>query len=230
MSLSIQNLNAFYGRAHVLHDLSLEVKQGDVVALLGRNGAGKSTTMKSIMGLVTATGNIDWNSKKIAGLKNYQIARSGIGYVPEERRIFGHLTVMENLLVGEKNKGEWDVPRILRLFPKIDELKDRAGRFLSGGEQQMLTIARTLMSNPTCLLLDEPTEGLAPIIVQQVIEAMSELKKSGIGILIAEQGGHMKADLVDRLYILEKGVAVFSGTPADLSVQPDMKEQYLAMH
>ncbi len=230
MTLHIEQLNAFYGRAQVLHDMSLKVGEGEVVALLGRNGAGKSTTMKSIMGLVSAKGQVNWRGKTLAGLKNYQIARLGIGYVPEERRIFGHLTVMENLMVGEKNKGEWNAARVIQLFPKLEELKDRAGRHLSGGEQQMLTIGRTLMGNPSCLLLDEPTEGLAPIIVQQVMDGIRELKKSGIGILVAEQGQHMHDDMIDRLYILEKGQSVFNGTPAELAAQPQLQSQYLAVH
>jgi branched-chain amino acid transport system ATP-binding protein len=223
--LALSALNTHYGQAHILRDVSLQVDIGEVVALLGRNGAGKSTTMKAIIGMITASsGAIHYNGLDLHKLKNYQRARLGIGYVPEDRRIFRHLTVIENLQTGIKpprkaGQRPWTVHRVLELFPKLDELRARLGGLLSGGEQQMLTIGRTLMTNPDCLLLDEPTEGLAPIIVQQVVEAIKLLKSEGLAILISEQNRHMAATLADRVCVLEKGQIIYGGPIAAMPPQ-----------
>lgn len=219
--LTIHALNTHYDQAHILRDVSFEVKSGACVALLGRNGAGKSTTMKAIIGIVPATsGNIAYQGKDLHKLKSYQRARLGIGYVPEERRVFGHLSVRENLIVGErkalasrqKDKAAlWTMARVFQLFPTLEALQERQARQLSGGEQQMLTLARTLMTNPDCLLLDEPTEGLAPVIVQQVTAAIEILKSEGLSILLAEQNRDTVCRLADQTVVLEKGQIVYAG-------------------
>ena len=214
--LHLNSLNTHYGQAHILRDVSLRVAAGEVVALLGRNGAGKSTTMKAIIGMVPASaGSVHYRDNDLRRHKNYQRARLGIGYVPEERRIFRKLTVLENLATGEMPHRDghtpWTIKRVFDLFPKLDELKDRLGGQLSGGEQQMLTVARTLMTNPDCLLLDEPTEGLAPVIVDQVTSAIKQLKKQGLAILLSEQNRHTAAALADRVYVLEKGRIIYDG-------------------
>ena len=215
--LKLSALNTYYGQAHILRDVSMRIGAGEVVALLGRNGAGKSTTMKAIIGMVPATsGTIHYLDQDLRKLKNYQRARLGVGYVPEERRIFQKLTVTENLTAGRKHaradKEPWTIERAFDLFPKLKELKDHLGGQLSGGEQQMLTVARTLMTNPDCLLLDEPTEGLAPIIVEQVNEAIKHLKAQGLAILLSEQNRHTASTLADRAYVLEKGQIIYDGT------------------
>ncbi|MDD3029400.1 MAG: ABC transporter ATP-binding protein [Alphaproteobacteria bacterium] len=218
--LSLSSLNTHYGQAHILRDVSLEVKSGECVALLGRNGAGKSTTMKAIVGIVPATsGLVIYQGKDLRKLKPYRRARLGIGYVPEERRIFNHLTVRENLVAGERKMASdkvltqepWSVERVFSLFPALKALQDRQGRQLSGGEQQMLTVGRTLMTNPTCLLLDEPTEGLAPIVVQQVMDAIKQLKAAGFSILLSEQNRHTASALAEHAYVLEKGQIIYAG-------------------
>lgn len=217
--LNLTNLNTYYGQAHILRDVTLRLEKGECVALLGRNGAGKSTTMKAIIGIVKASsGDIFYQGQDLKPLKNYRRARLGLGYVPEERRVFKSLTVLEHLATGEQppRKGlkPWTPKRIFKLFPKLEELRDRQGGQLSGGEQQMLTVARTLMGNPACLLLDEPTEGLAPIVVQQVTEAIKKLKAEGLAILLSEQNQHTAAELADRVYVLEKGQIIYEGTLA----------------
>ena len=194
------------------------------MALLGRNGAGKSTTMKAIIGMVPATsGTIHYLDQDLRKLKNYQRAQLGVGYVPEERRIFQKLTVTENLTAGRKQaragKEPWTIERAFDLFPKLKELKDHLGGQLSGGEQQMLTVARTLMTNPDCLLLDEPTEGLAPVIVDHVTAAIKQLKKHGLAILLSEQNRHIADALADRVYVLEKGQIIYDGGLTDMSAQ-----------
>lgn len=208
--LELSDITTHYGRAQILTKVSLNVAVGECVALIGHNGAGKSTTMKSIMGVVQPTaGRIIFDDQDITNIPNYKTAQMGIGYVPEERRIFPDLTVLENLQIGKKsfrNVDEpWTIERIYDLFPKLDELKHRAGGNLSGGEQQMLTVARCLMGNPRLILLDEPTEGLAPIIVQQMVAAMDVLKKKGLSILVSEQNHRAIESLCDRIYHLEKG-------------------------
>ena len=232
--LSVRNLEAYYGRAHILADLSLEVGTGEVVVLLGRNGAGKSTTLKSIMGLVRpARGEVTFAGRRIERLEPYQIAEFGLGYVPEDRRIFTELTVMENLEVGRQaarlGAPTWTPERLFKLFPNLAEMTDRPGGRTSGGEQQMLTIARTLMGNPSCILLDEPSEGLAPVIVDQMAAAIRELKTEGLAVLLSEQNLHFATEVSDRAYIIEKGRIRFSGTMAELAANEDVRMQYLAV-
>lgn len=233
--LRIDGLNSFYGRAHILFDVSLQVDPGEVVVLLGRNGAGKSTTMKSIMGLTPArSGDIRFRSTLLNRLPPFRICRLGLGYVPEERRIFTGLTVRENLEVGRQagsdpGAGDWDWARLVALFPNLGEMPDRLGSQMSGGEQQMLAIARTLMGNPSCLLLDEPSEGVAPVIVDQMARAVLKLKEQGVGILLSEQNLHFAQLVGDRAYIIEKGRIRFSGTMAQLQADQAVREQYLAL-
>jgi len=232
--LSVRGLNAYYGRAHILADVALEVTTGEVVVLLGRNGAGKSTTLKSIIGLVRpAAGEIVFDGCRIDRLEAYAIAQAGLGYVPEDRRIFTELTVMENLEVGRQparaNAPAWTPERLFALFPNLAEMRDRPGGRMSGGEQQMLTIARTLMGNPSCLLLDEPSEGLAPVIVDQMAAAIRALKKEGLSVLLSEQNLHFAAEVSDRAYIIEKGRIRFGGTMAELAASADVRAQYLAV-
>ena len=232
--LSVRGLNAYYGRAHILADVALEVTTGEVVVLLGRNGAGKSTTLKSIIGLVRpASGEIVFGGRRIDRLEAYAVAQAGLGYVPEDRRIFTELTVMENLEVGRQptraNAPAWTPERLFALFPNLAEMRDRPGGRMSGGEQQMLTIARTLMGNPSCLLLDEPSEGLAPVIVDQMAAAIRALKKEGLSVLLSEQNLHFAAEVSDRAYIIEKGRIRFAGTMAELAANADVRAQYLAV-
>ena len=232
--LAVRGLNAYYGRAHILADVALEVTTGEVVVLLGRNGAGKSTTLKSIIGLVRpAAGEIVFDGRRIDRLEAYAIAQAGLGYVPEDRRIFTELTVMENLEVGRQpvraNAPAWTPERLFALFPNLAEMRDRPGGRMSGGEQQMLTIARTLMGNPSCLLLDEPSEGLAPVIVDQMAAAIRALKQEGLSVLLSEQNLHFAAEVSDRAYIIEKGRIRFAGTMAELAANADVRAQYLAV-
>jgi branched-chain amino acid transport system ATP-binding protein len=232
--LAVKALNTYYGRAHILADVALEVAIGEVVCLLGRNGAGKSTTLKSIIGLVrAASGEIVFDGRRIERQEPYAIAQAGLGYVPEERRIFTDLTVMENLEVGRqparRNAPTWTPERLFALFPNLGTMPDRPGGRMSGGEQQMLTIARTLMGNPSCLLLDEPSEGLAPVIVDQMAAAIRALKKEGLSVLLSEQNLHFAAEVSDRAYIIEKGGIRFSGTMTELAANPDVRAQYLAV-
>lgn len=209
--LEVRGLNAGYGRAQVLFDVDLDVGQGEVVALLGRNGAGKSTTLKAIMGLVPRlSGEIVFDARPIRNLEPYEIARLGLGYVPEDRRIFTDLTVIENLEVARQpQRGAappWTEERLFALFPALARLRDRRGARMSGGEQQMLCIARTLAGNPSAILLDEPSEGLAPLVVAQVAQAIREIKRAGVTVLLAEQSRHFTDRVADRAYFLEKGV------------------------
>jgi branched-chain amino acid transport system ATP-binding protein len=232
--LAVRHLEAYYGRAHILADLSLEVGTGEVVVLLGRNGAGKSTTLKSIIGLVRpAGGEIEFDGQRIERLEPYEIAALGLGYVPEDRRIFTELTVMENLEVGRQpprpGAPTWTPERLFKLFPNLAEMTDRPGGRTSGGEQQMLTIARTLMGNPSCILLDEPSEGLAPVIVDQMAAAIRELKAEGLSVLLSEQNLHFATEVSDRAYIIEKGRIRFAGTMAELAANEEVRAQYLAV-
>jgi branched-chain amino acid transport system ATP-binding protein len=232
--LSIRGLNTYYGRAHILADVAFEVATGEVVVLLGRNGAGKSTTLKSIIGLVRpASGEIEYDGRRIDGLEPYRIAQAGLGYVPEDRRIFTELTVLENLEVGRQpprpNAPAWSAEKVFGLFPNLAAMQDRLGGRTSGGEQQMLTIARTLMGNPACLLLDEPSEGLAPVIVDQMAAAIRALKKEGLSVLLSEQNLHFAAAVSDRAYIIEKGRIRFAGTMAELAANGEVRAQYLAV-
>jgi branched-chain amino acid transport system ATP-binding protein len=209
--LEIRKLSAGYGRARVLFDLDLDVGAGEVVALLGRNGAGKSTTLKAIMGLVApAAGERVFNGRDLRNLEPYQIARLGLGYVPEDRRIFTELTVAENLQVGRQppraGAPVWTEEKLFRLFPALAALRERRGARMSGGEQQMLCIARTLAGNPVAILLDEPSEGLAPVVVEQVARAIGEMKQAGVAVLLAEQSRHFAERVADRTYLLETGI------------------------
>jgi branched-chain amino acid transport system ATP-binding protein len=207
--LEVRRLQAGYGRARILFDVSLELAAGEVVMLAGRNGAGKSTTLKAIMGLVERNGEVRCNGRRIDGLEPFEIARLGIGYVPEDRRIFTDLTVAENLTVGRRparaGLPAWDEARLFGLFPNLARMRDRPASQMSGGEQKMLAIARTLMGNPLAVLLDEPSEGLAPLVVRQMAQAIGELKRAGLAVLVCEQNAHFGERLVDRNYRIEKG-------------------------
>lgn len=234
MLLSVDKLNTHYGRAHILHDVGLNVAPGEVVVLLGRNGAGKSTTMKSIMGLVSPTsGTVVFNGESIGGEEAYQIARRGIGYVPEDRRIFTSLTVAENLRIGrqsrDQSKPAWDEDRLLSLFPNLADMLKRSGNEMSGGEQQMLTVARAMMGNPSLLLMDEPSEGLAPVFVERLAMLIAELKRSKVSILLTEQDTRLAADVADRAYVIEKGTVCFSGTISEIEADDEIKSQFLAI-
>jgi branched-chain amino acid transport system ATP-binding protein len=232
--LAVTGLHAYYGRAHILADVSLEARACEVVALLGRNGAGKSTAMKAIMGLVPpAEGTVVFAGRRIDRLAPHRIARLGLGYVPEDRRIFTDLTVMENLEVGRQPPRDgaplWTEERLFSLFPNLAAMRDRPGGRMSGGEQQMLTIARTLMGNPRCVLLDEPSEGLAPIIVEQMGDSIRALKSEGLSILLSEQNMHFSLGVADRAYIIEKGRIRFAGSMAELAADASLREQYLSV-
>ena len=232
--LAVKDLHAFYGRAHILHGVTLAANAGEVVALLGRNGAGKSTAMKAIMGLVApARGEVSFAGARIDRLPPYRIARLGLGYVPEERRIFTELSVMENLEVGRQparsGAPTWSEDKLLALFPNLGRMRERSGGRMSGGEQQMLTIARTLMGNPRCVLLDEPSEGLAPIIVQEMAESIRALKGEGLSVLLCEQNLRFCEAIADRAYIIEKGQIRFGGTMAELAANSSLREQYLSV-
>ena len=230
--LSVKDLHAYYGRAHILQGVSLEARAGEVVALVGRNGAGKSTTLKAIMGLVPpARGEVAFGDARIDRLPPYRIARLGLGYVPEDRRIFAELTVWENLDVAARRtgNGRWSVERVFELFPKLAEISDRQGGFLSGGEQQMLTIARTLMGNPELLLLDEPSEGLAPLVVESLRQRIGDLKRNGLTILLAEQSVAFCLALADRVYVLEKGAVRYHGTADEFRADPSIQARYLEL-
>ncbi len=208
--LEVRKLSAGYGRARVLFDVNLDVAAGEVVALLGRNGAGKSTTLKAIMGLLPSSGEIRFQGTALNGREPYEIARLGLGYVPEDRRIFTDLTVAENLEVGRQpprpEAPVWDDDKLFRLFPALAPMRERRGSRMSGGEQQMLCIARTLAGNPRAILLDEPSEGLAPVVVEQVARAIGGLKQAGVAVLLAEQSRHFTERVADRTYLLETGI------------------------
>jgi branched-chain amino acid transport system ATP-binding protein len=232
--LSVTGIHAFYGKAHILHGVSFDMRAGEVVALVGRNGAGKSTTMKAVMGLVPpAKGTVTFDGQAIAGREPFEIARLGLGYVPEERRIFSELTVMENLAVGERpprpGTPRWTPDLLFQLFPNLGRMKDRPGGQMSGGEQQMLTIARTLMGNPGLLLLDEPSEGLAPVIIEDMAKAILRLKSEGLTVLISEQNLHFARAVADRALVMEKGEIRFDGPMAALMSDASIRERYLAV-
>ena len=228
--LQAQDVHTAYGLSRVLFGVSLEVEAGECVCLLGRNGVGKSTTMRSIMGLTPPqAGRITWKARDITGWPPYRIAQAGIGFVPEDRRIFADLTVWENLDVAARPRGSWTVERVFELFPKLAELANRNGGFLSGGEQQMLTIARTLMGNPELLLLDEPSEGLAPLVVDHLRDQIARLKQEGLTILLAEQNTEFSLALADRVYVLEKGSIRFSGPAARLRDDAALRHELLAL-
>jgi branched-chain amino acid transport system ATP-binding protein len=230
--LSARGVNAFYGRAHILFDVALEVASGEVVVLLGRNGAGKSTTLKTLMGLVRPqSGEIRFDGVRIDAMSPYRIARLGLGYVPEDRRIFTDLSVMENLEVARQapraGAPDWTPERLFRLFPNLGEMRDRPGGRMSGGEQQMLTIARTLMGNPRAVLLDEPSEGLAPVIVEQMAETIRRLKAEGLTVLLSEQNLHFAGAVADRAVVIEKGRIRYAATMAELARDESVQREYL---
>lgn len=232
MILEMNDIYTSYGLSQVLFGVSLKVDEGEVVSLLGRNGVGKTTTLRSIIGLTPPhSGSIKWKGEEIVGKAPYEIARLGIGFVPEDRRIFSDLTLWENLDVAiksSKNKGNvWNMERVFELFPPLKSIQNRRGGYLSGGEQQMLTIARTLMGNPELLLLDEPSEGLAPIVVQQLGEQISKLRQEGITVLLCEQNARFSMDLSDRIYILEKGEVRYQGSVADFQKDEEIYKTYL---
>jgi len=232
--LELAGVEAWYGRAKILHGVGFSVGAGEVVALMGRNGAGKSTTMKTVMGLVPQPqGSIRFEGKEIAGREPFAIARLGVGYVPEDRRVFSDLTVMENLEVGRqpprKGAPRWTPERLFDLFPNLGRMRDRPGGAMSGGEQQMLTIARTLMGNPHAVLLDEPSEGLAPVIVEQMADAVLAMKAEGIAVLLSEQNLYFASAVSDRAYVIEKGTIRYEGTTQDLEANDEIREAYLSV-
>ncbi len=232
--IEVDSINSFYGKAQILNDLSFSIAAGEVVSILGRNGAGKTTTLKSIMQLVRPrTGSVKFNGTEVVGSPPYKVAKMGLGYVPEERRIFTDLTILENMEVGRQpaREGvpEWSVDLLFELFPNLSERRNNRGKALSGGEQQMLTIARTMMGNPTCLLLDEPSEGIAPVIVEQMAETIMQIKKQRLTVVLSEQNLHFARLVADRAIIIEGGQKRFDGTFAELDAQPEIQEKYLSV-
>jgi branched-chain amino acid transport system ATP-binding protein len=232
--LEIGRLDAYYGRAHILQGIGFSMGRGEVLALMGRNGAGKSTTMKAVMGLVPpAGGTVTFEGRRVDGREPFEIARMGIGYVPEDRRVFSELSVMENLSVAQRpprpDAPQWTPERLFALFPNLGRMRDRAGGAMSGGEQQMLTIARTLMGNPKLVLLDEPSEGLAPVIVEQMAKTILALKAAGLSVLISEQNLHFASNVADRATIIEKGMIRFTGTMDELKANEAIRTQYLSV-
>jgi branched-chain amino acid transport system ATP-binding protein len=233
--LEVDHVHTFYGDSHILVDLSLEVAEGEVVCLLGRNGAGKSTTLKSIMGLAPPrSGRIRLRGHDVCGLPPFRVARRGLGYVPEDRRVFPNLTVRENLEVARKTWGSaapnlWTAERVFELFPHLKERRHQRAGHLSGGEQQMLTIARTLMGSPEVLLLDEPSEGLAPLVVETLEEQLRRLKGAGLTMMLTEQNVRFVSALGDRVYILEKGTVRYEGAMSEFLASDDVRRAYLAV-
>jgi branched-chain amino acid transport system ATP-binding protein len=237
--LSVEGLNAWYGAAQILYDLVFRVTRGEVVALMGRNGAGKSTTLKAVMGLLARkSGAVRFLDEDLAQLKPYQIARRGVGFTPEDRRIFSDLTVMENLDIGRqpprsfpdgRPAPSWTPERLFDLFPNLAEMPHRLGGRMSGGEQQMLTVARTLMGNPLLVLLDEPSEGVAPVIVEKIAGTILELKKEGLSILLSEQNIHFAEIVSDRVYVLEKGQLRWNGSMTELSRDTEVQRAFLTV-
>jgi branched-chain amino acid transport system ATP-binding protein len=229
-TLNLHDLHAYYGKSHVLHGVSLNVNAGEIVSLLGRNGSGRSTTVKTIMGLVNGHGSVKWGDHEILGQKAFQIAHAGIGYVPENRDIFPKLTVHQNLMLGEKSKNKkprWSFDDMYALFPRLKERQHTEAGVLSGGEQQMLTLCRTLMGDPDLIMIDEPTEGLAPKIVEQVAEYLKELKRRGVSVLLVEQKLTIALEISERCYVMGHGQVVFEGTPAALRAKADIRKEWL---
>ncbi|MDE2430919.1 MAG: ABC transporter ATP-binding protein [Burkholderiales bacterium] len=231
--LEIKNLNAFYGKSHVLHGVDMHVNPGEIVSLLGRNGVGRSTTVKATMGQVDATGSILFKGEQIIGLKAFQIAHKGLGYVPENRDIFPTLTVEQNLILGEKSgssknkQARWSIDDMYQMFPRLRERRNTAAGVMSGGEQQMLTLCRTLMGDPDLIMIDEPTEGLAPKIVELVAEYLKELKNRGISVLLVEQKLAIALEISQRVYVMGHGSIVFEGTPEDLRANDNIRKEWL---
>ncbi|MBT4086918.1 MAG: ABC transporter ATP-binding protein [Deltaproteobacteria bacterium] len=228
--LEVKNLNAYYGRSHILQGVDLEIQEGEIVSLLGRNGVGRSTTCKAIMGLVTPQGSVKYRGEDIAGLPSHDIAHKGIGYVPEDRWIFPALTVLQNLQLGQKNakqKGRWSFEDMYELFPILSERSNLRAGLLSGGEQQMLTMCRTLMGDPDLVMIDEPTEGLAPSNVALVKNLISEIAKRGISVLLVEQKLTIALKIANRLYVMGHGKIVFEGTPQEFQDNPTVRQEWL---
>ena len=227
--LEIKNLHAFYGKSHVLHGVDMHVGEGEIVSLLGRNGVGRSTTVKATMGQVDVEGSIKFKGEEISGLKAFEIAHKGLGYVPENRDVFPTLTVEQNLILGEKKgrKSRWSVDDMYNMFPRLKERQYTAAGVLSGGEQQMLTLCRTLMGDPDLIMIDEPTEGLAPKIVDLVAEYLKELKNRGISVLLVEQKLAIALEISQRVYVMGHGSIVFEGTPAELRSNANIRKEWL---
>jgi len=228
--LKLRDVHAFYGKSHVLHGVDFEVRPGEIVALLGRNGSGRSTTVKTIMGLVEGAGSVQWKGEQILGRKAFEIAHAGIGYVPENRDIFPTLTVHQNLLLGQKagaKAGRWSFDEMYGMFPRLKERQHTEAGVLSGGEQQMLTLCRTLMGDPELIMIDEPTEGLAPKIVELVAEYLRELKRRGIAVLLVEQKLTIALEVADRCLVMGHGQIVFEGRPDDLRANAYIRKEWL---
>ena len=228
--LEVRNLHAYYGKSHILHGVHLDVREGEIVSLLGRNGVGRSTTIKAIMGMVQCAGSVKFNGEQLLGAKTYAIAHKGLGYVPENRDIFPTLTVRQNLVLGQKAakaSGRWQAEDMYELFPRLKERIDTQAGVLSGGEQQMLTLCRTLMGDPGLVMIDEPTEGLAPKIVEQVAGLFREIKRRGVSILLVEQKLAITLDISERLYVMGHGAIVFEGTPEDVRQNGAMRKEWL---
>lgn len=228
--LEVRNLHAYYGKSHILQGVDLHIEAGEVVSLLGRNGVGRSTTVKAIIGEVTPHGTIRFKGRDIAGLPSYKIARIGLGYVPEQRDIFPGLTVRQNLLLGIKDTrqpGKWRLESMLEMFPNLAERADTAAGVLSGGEKQMLTICRSLMGDPELIMIDEPTEGLAPLIVQQVGDLIAKIAQAGVAILLVEQKLSIALKISHRVYVMGHGRIVFEGTPAELKAHESVRKDWL---
>lgn len=230
VALEVKELHAFYGKSHILQGVNLHVNEGEIVALLGRNGAGRSTTVKAIMGMVDNRGEVLWRGKNILGLKAFEVAHLGIGYVPESRDIFPKLTVHQNLMLGQKSakkQGRWSFDDMYQMFPRLRERQHVEAGVLSGGEQQMLTLCRTLMGDPDLIMIDEPTEGLAPAIVQLVAEYLMELKRRGICVVLVEQKLAIALQISDRVYVMGDRRIVFEGTPAELKADANIRKEWL---
>ena len=228
--LKIENLHAYYGKSHVLHGVHFSVSAGEIVSLLGRNGSGRSTTAKAIMGLVDCEGSILWRGQQLLGQKTFEIAHLGIGYVPESRDIFPNLTVEQNLYLGQKSArkaGRWSIDDMYQMFPRLQERQNMLAGVMSGGEQQMLTLCRSLMGDPDLIIIDEPTEGLAPKIVELVAHYLKELKKRGISVLLIEQKLTIAMDISDRCLVMGHGSIVFSGTPDELRKDSYIRKEWL---
>ncbi len=227
--LDIRDLHAYYGKSHVLHGVNLRVGQGEIVSLLGRNGVGRSTTVKAVMGQVSATGSVSFRGEELLGLPAFRIAHRGVGYVPENRDIFPTLTVEQNLILGEKKglRSRWSLADMYGMFPRLRERQHTQAGVLSGGEQQMLTLCRTLMGDPDLIMIDEPTEGLAPKIVDQVADYLQELRRRGISVLLVEQKLAIALQISERVYVMGRGAIVFEGTPGQLQENAIVRKEWL---
>jgi len=228
--LQVRDLHAYYGQSHILHGVNIDVNEGEIVSLLGRNGVGRSTTCKAIMGLVDPVGQVLYRGRDLAGLRTDLVARAGIGYVPEDRQVFPTLSVKQNLELGLKKAnrfGRWTFADVFRLFPNLAARQNNPAGVLSGGEQQMLTMCRTLMGDPDLILIDEPTEGLAPLLVEQVGVLLAEIASRGVAILLVEQKLTIALKISHRLYVMGHGHIVFEGTPADLAANPQIRQEWL---